>query len=391
MGRAILAGIVLSGLLLGWAFWTGQRQETGRRAAEAALQARSRELRLLVDAMPAMIAYVAADERYQFHNRAYAQWLDVPSARIDGHSVREVVGPETYAVISPHLKQALAGEEVRYERQETLSDGRLRDLDIIYVPHRAAGGKVLGCYALLTDITDLKQLGRLKSEFVAMVSHEIRTPATSINGALGMLAGGAAGPLPEAASRLIGIAKSGCERLVRLVDDLLDIEKVESDEVALHLREEDSARLLSAAVATITPIAAQRQVKIETTPAPAGVRVRADGDRAIQVLSNLLTNAVQFSPDGGVVNVTLATRDGVLRVAVRDHGPGVSPDFVPRLFQKFSQEAAAARGSTGRFGLGLAISRMLAERMGGRVGYEPAPGGGSVFWFELPLAGAGRG
>jgi CHASE3 domain sensor protein len=129
VGRTILTGIVLAGLLLAWALWAAQRHEGARRAAEAALQARSRELRLLVDAMPAMIAYVAADERYLFHNRSFAQWLDVPSARIDGHPVREVVGPEAYAVIAPRLKQALLGEEVRYERQETLPPARsVRDL-----------------------------------------------------------------------------------------------------------------------------------------------------------------------------------------------------------------------------------------------------------------------
>jgi PAS domain S-box-containing protein len=390
MGRAILAGIVLAGLLLGWALWTAQRNESGRRTAEAALQARSRELRLLVDAMPAMIAYIAAGERYLFHNRAFAQWLDVPSARIDGHSVREVAGPEAYAAISPHLKQAMAGEEVSYERQETLPDGRLRDLAIVYVPHRGAGDEVLGCYALLTDITDLKHLGRLKSEFVAMVSHEIRTPATAISGSLGMLAGGAAGPLPEAASRLVGIAKASCERLVRLVDDLLDIEQVETGEVALNIRDEDPVRLLTAAVATIAPAAAQRGVTVETGAAPAGTRVRADGNRAVQVLSNLLANAVQFSPNGAVVNVTFEARGDALRVGVRDRGPGVSPDFVPRLFEKFSQETSAARGSTGRFGLGLAIARRLAGRMSGRVGYESATGGGSVFWFELPQVGLKR-
>jgi PAS domain S-box-containing protein len=161
MRRAILAGMVLAGLLLGWSLLAGQRYERARQAAETALQGRSRELRLLIDAMPAMIAYVSADERFLLHNRSYAQWLDIPSAQIDGHPVREVLGEKSYAVIEPHLKRALAGEEVRYERQETLGDGRLRDLAIAYVPHRGTGGGVLGCYALLTDITDLKHAGRL--------------------------------------------------------------------------------------------------------------------------------------------------------------------------------------------------------------------------------------
>ncbi len=387
VGRAILAGIVLAGLLLGWSLWTAQGYEQARGRAEAALQARSRELRLLVDAMPAMITYVGTDERFLFHNRSYAQWLGIPSSRIDGHPLREVVGEKAYAVIAPHFARALAGEEVRYERQETLADGRLRDLAVVYVPHRGPGGEVVGCYALLTDVTELKHLGRLKNEFASQVSHEVRTPITAISGALGMLAGGGAGPLPEAAGKLIAIARENCERLVRLVDDLSDIERFEAGEVTLRLRDEDPARLASVAVAAIGPVAAQRGVRVETGEAPSGARVHADGDRVIQVLAHLLANAVQFSPDGAAVRVTLEARDGAVRIAVRDHGPGVSPDFVPRLFEKFSQEASVARGSTGRFGLGLATARMLVERMGGRIGYEPAPGGGSTFWFDLPQAG----
>jgi PAS domain S-box-containing protein len=387
MGRAIFVGFVMAALLLGWALWAAQRNERSRRAAEAALQVRSRELRLLVDAMPAMITYVGADRRFLFHNRRYSEWIGVPSARIDGRPVSEVVSRETYAVIAPHLERALAGEEVSYERQEARPDGEMRDLAVAYVPHRGTGGDVLGCYALVTDVTEVKDLGRFKGEFASRMSHEVRTPMAAISGSLGLLAGGGGGPLPDAASRLVAIARENCERLVRLVDDLTDIERFEAGEVTLHLRDEDPARLLSAAVSAAAPAAGKRGVRIEAGATPPGIHVRADGERANQVLGHLLANAVQFSPDGAVVHASLETRGGVVRFSVRDQGPGVSADFVPRLFERFAQEAAAARGSTGRFGLGLAISKTLVERMGGRIGYEPAAGGGSVFWFELPQGG----
>ena len=382
--RAMLAGILLGAALLGWSARAAQGQEAARQAAETALQARSRELRLLIDAVPATIAYVDPQERVLLHNRAYAEWLGVPSARIEGHSLRELLGETEYAEASPNISRALAGETVQYERQQRLDDGSVRDLAVAYVPHRGPAGEVLGYYALLTDITELKGLSRSKSDFVSMVSHELRTPATAIRGALGMLAGGVAGTLPEEAGQLVEIANASCERLVRLVDDIQDIEKIEAGEIAVTLRDEDLSQILRTAVLASAPLAAQRQVRLEPDNVQVGARAHTDRDRAIQVMNNLLSNAIQFSPDGAAVRIGLESRGGMLRIAVRDQGPGVSEKFRPRLFEKFAQDAAAARGSTGRFGLGLAVSKMLVDRLGGRIGYEPAPGGGSVFWFELP-------
>ena len=389
--RAMLAGIVLAGVLLGWAVRAGLRQALARQAAETALQARSRELRLLIDAVPAMISYADPQERVLLHNRAYAQWLGIPGARIDGHTLRDLLGEEAYAMAAPGIARALAGEETRYERQQRSADGLVRDLAVAYVPHRSAAGEVLGYYALLSDITELKRLQRMKNEFVSMVSHELRTPATAIRAALGMLAGGAAGALPEAAGRLVGIANASCERLVRVVDDILDVERIEAGAIAVTLRDEDLSRILQAAVIAMAPLAAQRQVRLEPDNVQVGARAHTDRDRTIQVLNNLLSNAIQFSPDGAAVRIALESRGEMSRIAVRDHGPGVSDEFRPRLFEKFAQDPAVARGSTGRFGLGLAVSKLLITRLGGRIGYDPAPGGGSVFWFELPAAGASEG
>ena len=388
--RGMLVGILLAGVLLGWSVRTGFRQEAARRAAEIALQARSRELRLLIDAVPAMIAYVDPGERVLLHNRAYAEWLGMPSARIEGRTLRELLGEQEYAAAGPHVARVLAGETVQYERQHRLDDGSVRELAVAYVPHRSPAGVLLGYYALLTDITELKNLSRVKSEFVSMVSHEVRTPATVIRGALGMLVGGAVGTLPPEAGRLISVAHASCERLVRLVDDIVDIEKIEAGEIALTLRDEDLARLVPLALVAAGPQASQRGVRLQTRGDAPPARVHTDADRAIQVLTNFLTNAIQFSPAGSAIQAGIETRGDWFRVSVRDHGPGVSDDMRPRLFERFSQDPAAARGSTGRFGLGLAISKLLVERLGGRIGYEPAPGGGARFWFELPSVPAAR-
>jgi PAS domain S-box-containing protein len=388
--RGMLVGILLAGALLGWAVRAGSRQEAARQAAEAALQARSRELRLLIDAVPATVAYVDPAERVLVYNRAFAVWLGLPGAQIEGRTLRELIGEEEYEASVPYVRRALAGETVHYERQQRREDGMVRDLAVTYVPHRGPAGPVLGYYALLTDITELKNLSRLKSEFVSMVSHEVRTPATAIRGALGMLAGGAAGTLPPDANRLVGVANASCERLVRLVDDIVDIEKIESGEVTLTLREEDLARLVPLALVATSPLAAERGVRLQSRGDAPPAKVHTDADRFSQVLTNLLANAIQFSPSGGVVQVGIEPLGEHFRVTVRDHGPGVSEEMRPRLFQKFSQDPGSARGSTGRFGLGLAICKLLVERLGGRIGFEPAAGGGALFWFDLPaVAGTG--
>lgn len=382
--RGMLVGILAAGALLGWAMRAGFRQEASRRAAEAALQAKSRELRLLIDAVPAAIAFIDRDERVITHNRLISAWLGQPDARIEGRPLRELLDADAYAFAAPYVRRALSGERVTYDRVQRMPDGRARDVAAELVPHVSQAGEVLGYFALLTDVTDLKNLSRMKSDFVSMVSHELRTPATAIRGALGMLAGGAAGLLPAEAARLVGMANAGCEQLVRLVDDLASIERIEAGEISVNESSQDLALLLPVALAAAGPQAAKAGVRLQIRGDLPPAQLRTDADRVKQVLANLLANAIQFSPRGGVVQADLEARGKRLRVSIRDHGPGVSETMRPRLFEKFAQDPSMARGSTGRFGLGLAASKLLIERLGGSIGYEPAEGGGALFWFELP-------
>lgn len=357
---------------------------TVRKRVELALAASERELRLVADAVPAMIAYVDAGERYRFYNRAFERWIGVAAPEGYGRTVRELTGEERYAGIEQHLRRALAGEEVRFERRETLQGSQEMDLAAVYVPHRTEDGTVLGVYALLTDITELKQIDRLKTEFVSTVSHELRTPITAMRGALGLLHAGAAGVLPERAAKLVGIAESSCERLVRLVNDILDLEKIAAGKLEFRLSECDLVQLVQQAIAAIEAYAAERGISLRLDRVRERVRALADPDRVIQVLSNLLSNAVRFSPAGAAVELAIESAAGFHRVSVRDHGPGVAVEFRPRLFQKFAQADTSNARASGGTGLGLAISKSIIERMGGHIGFEPAAGGGSVFFFDLP-------
>jgi len=227
---------------------------------------------------------------------------------------------------------------------------------------------------------------RVRDEFVSVVSHELRTPLTSIRGSLGLLSA-----MPEASStereELFRIALANTDRLKLLVDDLLDLRTIESGRLELHPETRDLRELAEAAVAEQAGFAGSCNVSLRVEAPEGALPVRVDPQRIGQVIGNLLSNAVKFSPPGGEVRVRLsAVNPGAVRLSVLDSGPGVPPEFEPRLFERFAQaDSSDTRGQPGT-GLGLAIVRELVEAHGGRVGYERRPEGGSCFWFELPLA-----
>ncbi|MBI2262960.1 MAG: response regulator [Caulobacterales bacterium] len=241
--------------------------------------------------------------------------------------------------------------------------------------------------AVVRDISARRRVEELKEEFVSTVSHELRTPLTSIAGSLGLLAGGAAGPLPEKAARLVGIAHANSQRLVRLINDILDIEKIESGKLTLDLSIVDLGEIAGRSVEAMRGLADDLGVEITLTPAePAPVR--ADPDRLMQVVTNLLSNACKFSPTGGTVTVSVDSRARIARLSVRDQGPGIPEAFRSRIFSKFAQADGSGTRAKGGTGLGLAIAREITERHGGRLWFESPPGEGATFHLELPLSSA---
>jgi PAS domain S-box-containing protein len=234
------------------------------------------------------------------------------------------------------------------------------------------------------DITGRKRNERMKDEFVATVSHELRTPLTSIAGSLGLLAGGAAGQLANPAKRLLSIAHSNSQRLVRLINDILDIEKIESGKVAFVMQPVELRALVEQAIEANKGFAESFGVTVRLDPASAEAVVRVDPDRMTQVIINLLSNAVKFSPRGEEVVVRVENKVTRARLLVRDRGPGVPEEFKSRIFEKFVQVDASDARQKGGTGLGLSIVRQIMLRLGGEVGLEPAAGGGSMFHVELP-------
>jgi PAS domain S-box-containing protein len=237
--------------------------------------------------------------------------------------------------------------------------------------------------SVIVDISERKRLERLKDEFVSTVSHELRTPLTSISGSLGLLIGGASGKLPDSAERLLAIAQSNSQRLVRLVNDILDIEKMESNRIAFHFERLEARTLVEQAIEATRGFADGYGVRVWLEPASTADEVYADPDRLAQVVTNLLSNAIKFSPQDGEVAVAVHKSDDMVRISVRDHGPGIPADFRPHVFEKFAQADATDAGRKGGTGLGLSIVKQIVTRLGGTVGFEDAPGGGTEFHVEL--------
>ncbi len=240
---------------------------------------------------------------------------------------------------------------------------------------------------IVRDITERKRIEQLKSEFVSTVSHELRTPLTSIRGALGLLAGGRVGDMSTEAREMVDIARNNSERLVRLINDILDVEKIRSGKLDFRIKELDLDEVIKEAVEANQGFALEHNTKIVRVGDRQPVCVHADPDRLAQVLANLLSNAAKFSPEGQAIEVRMDVTASRVRVAVRDKGPGVPEEFRERLFERFAQaDASDSRRNTGT-GLGLSIAKAIVERMDGTIGYEAANGGGgSRFYFELPIA-----
>jgi len=363
------------------------RDTTEARRSSARVHASEQQLREITDAVPALIAYVDADQRCRFHNHAYQEAFGLTSEQILGKSMQELMPPAFYEALRPKVEEVLSGYPVAYERKQRLANGDLRHYMVNYFPRYGEGadeGKVIGFYSLANDITELKRMDQLKSEFVSTVSHELRTPLTSIRGSLGLISGGVAGKLPDAAMNLVGIAKSNCERLIRLINDILDIEKIESGKMRLDLQPTALMPLMTQAIVANEGYGLANQVRLVLHGDHPTLQVNVEPDRLTQVVTNLLSNALKFSPQGGTVDVHV-TRAGIgVRIEVRDHGPGIPEEFQKRIFQKFSQADSSDTRQKGGTGLGLNISRAIVERMGGTIGFDTVPGEGTTFFFELP-------
>lgn len=355
---------------------------TEQRQAQLAVQTSAAQLRLITDNLPALIAYVDNQQRYQFVNETYEAWHGIPQSDIIGLPVYDLLGEDLYQQTKPAIEQALSGERARVEIRVTLKDGQVRDIDGIYVPNIDAEGTVYGFFFLGNDVSQQKEIERLKDEFISVVSHELRTPLTSIYGSLKLLETTTESTFSKDDIGLLNIAVNSSKRLIRLVNDILDLERIEAGKVTLTKQACNAAEMLSQAADIM--IAQAHSQGITITARQESIIVWADPDHIHRTLTNLLSNAIRFSPEGATIWLGAEERDREIVFSVKDQGRGIPADKLDNIFDRFQQvDASDSREKEGT-GLGLSICQNIVHLHGGQIWVESVLGQGSTFYFTLP-------
>ncbi len=236
------------------------------------------------------------------------------------------------------------------------------------------------------DVSERRQVERMKNEFVSTVSHELRTPLTSIKGALGLLEGGMVGHVSDRAREIIGIAASNSDRLIRLINDILDIERIEEGRISQRSEPVRAVPLVRLAIEQATGLAHTEGISLALADSSVDATIQGDRDQLLQVLGNLISNAVKFSPRNGEVTLSIDLSEESVRFSVSDNGPGVPEPFRERIFERFSQADSSTSRKHGGTGLGLNICKLIVERHGGAIGFETRPDVETTFYFDIPRA-----
>ncbi len=354
------------------------------------ITAERKKLEAIVSGMTDAVVATDRHGRLILLNRAAEDLLGVDREHALDRPAREVIRGDRLPVL---LEDATVRGRITAEE---LPPGLVGDrvIEVHCAPYRDAGGETIGAVAVLRDVTELRQSERLRRELTANVSHELRTPLTSIKGFTETLLDGAMRE-EDTRRRFLTIINNEADRLVKLVDDLLDLSRLESKRATLDLRPVDVGALVAHAVDKLQPLAQTGGLTLDLQSLP-GVWVTADRDRLEQVLTNLIDNALKYTPAGGRVQVSVTLEHGDVAVAVSDTGRGIRPEDVPHVFERFYRaDRSRTRGpsigaGSGGTGLGLAIAKHIVEAHGGRIGVRSQMDEGTTFTFTLPGNGHTR-
>jgi PAS domain S-box-containing protein len=352
-----------------------------RARASEALRASEARSRAVVDNM--MEALIIVDDKI------IVRAMNPAAGRIFGYAAEELLGqplallvPESMmddpALFLREAKRRSLGRITEWEGRR--KNGAIFPFELSLFVFETPEGRRFG--GSIRDISERREVERLKKEFVSTVSHELRTPLTSIRGSLGLLAGGVLGELPPRAAEVMAVAERNVVRLVRLVNDILDLERFDTGRIEINFETVALDSIFTRSLEAVRGFADQEGVTLEALPTDA--RVWGDSEKLVQVLVNLLSNAVKFSPRGSTVQFSASQEKGWSQVRVRDQGRGIPSSFRGALFERFRQAEASDARQKGGSGLGLAICKAIIEQHGGSIGVESEEGNGSVFWFRLP-------
>ncbi len=388
LGRQIEASLYYSKLLS-----TVSQQREALAQEHTAVQHQRNQLEALIDASDAAIMLVGRDRKVAYANPDMARMVGLP---------REAVLGATVDAIHRFLRGSFADPAALAVQERALSlDASLRDRVELTFPRRAvyqrvvapvrdAGEALVGHIVLYRDVTHEVEVERAKSEFVSVVSHELRTPMTAVKTSLSLLLAGAGGALADPAKELLEISLRNTDRLIRLVNDLLDLSRLEAGRMELNLEPVALGEAIATSVEALAAFATEQQVTITTAPPAADVRILGAPDRVEQVVVNLLSNAIKFSPAGSRVTVRWWPDGDEAVTEVADEGPGIPVNKQQAIFEPFKQLDSSTTREHGGAGLGLAISLGIVEALRGRLWCESEGTGGSRFFVRLPLATAAQ-
>jgi PAS domain S-box-containing protein len=381
-----------------------------RKRTEAALRQSEAKFRSLCESAPIGIFMLDAEEHCTYINPRCQEICGCTLDQALGTGWEQFLHPDDRELASfspskpPANLQPICREDRYIHADGTVRYGRVQTASIL-----APNGELISYVGTIEDITETRAIEKMKNEFVSVVSHELRTPLASIRGALGLLASGVLNHKPDTAQQMLEIAKTDTERLVRLVNDILDLERLESGKVTLHRQWCNAATLMHRSIKTLYPLANESQITLSLQAL--NTLIWADPDRIIQTLVNLLSNAVKFSPPGSTIWLsaqvqppTQQTNDAdlppLLHLAacpvsyilfrVKDEGRGIPADQLETIFGRFQQVDASDSRQKGGTGLGLAICRSIVQQHNGEIWAESTPGAGSTFYIAVPIPAAER-
>ncbi|HAA59135.1 MAG TPA: hypothetical protein DCE42_30580 [Myxococcales bacterium] len=372
--------------------WIGQyrmftviiRDITERKRSEKALQESERRYRELFENANDLIQSVGPSGEILYVNKAWRQTLGYEPHEMETLAIWDVLSATSRTRYVEVFQKVIQGQPVEeFEVVFLTRSGSEISLEGNMNGKFNSDGEFVSTQGIFRDITQRKRIEEMKSEFISIVSHELRTPLTSIHGSLGLLLGGVGGELSENAISMIKIANSNSERLVRLISDILDIEKIESGKMDFFMEMRPLMPLIHQSIAENEGYAKKYNVSMNLTRELPEVYVYVDGDRLIQVLNNLLSNAMKFSPKEGVVEIAVERFERYVRVSVSDKGPGIPEELRGRIFDRFTQAKSPEGRRKGGSGLGLSICKTITERLKGQLNFSTRLGEGTTFYFDL--------
>ncbi len=370
--------------------WAGHRETELVKLTHELDQERER-LDTVLSAVGDGVVVLDSDNKVLMANRRVSEIFGVPMEQLQGCDLAVLIEQVRHRLLRPDLVEQKVMELKRApssvdEVTLELDDPGRQAIRLYSVPVRGADGSVVGRIATSLDLGREREIERMKAEFLSTISHELRTPLTSIKGSLGLVLGGAAGSFSADARELLDIARSNTDRLVRVINQILDMMLLERGQALIRPVPMPLGPAVQRAIRAVAAPAQAAGVELRTQIPEDLPNVLGDARRIEQVVVNLLTNAIKFSPRGREVVVSIRPEDSAVRLTVQDFGRGMSPEFLERLFEKFEHADSSLTRESQGLGLGLAISRHIVEAMGGRIWAESKENEGSAFHFTIPTS-----